>query len=90
MCRTMMKYGHSAKVSFGRYNDDVFFVYSPPFFLFEVLEYLLWAAVAMESSVALLCVKYLTWRVTLYVAVCQAYYDVNCGSQAEARKRDDN
>ncbi|XP_062522996.1 cilia- and flagella-associated protein 54-like [Corticium candelabrum] len=45
----------------------------------KVLEYLLWVANAMESAVALLAVKYLTWRVTLYAAVCQCYYDCKAG-----------
>ncbi|XP_016077281.1 PREDICTED: cilia- and flagella-associated protein 54 [Miniopterus natalensis] len=41
----------------------------------KALEYLLWASTCMESSVPLLSVRYLTWRATLYTAVCQCYYD---------------
>ncbi|XP_062838899.1 cilia- and flagella-associated protein 54 isoform X2 [Anolis carolinensis] len=49
----------------------------------KVLEYLLWACVCMESSVPLLAVHYLTWRATLYAAVCQCYYDSHCGMHGE-------
>nr|XP_060633260.1 cilia- and flagella-associated protein 54 [Anolis sagrei ordinatus] len=49
----------------------------------KVLEYLLWACVCMESSVPLLAVHYLTWRATLYAAVCQCYYDCHCGMHGE-------
>ncbi|KAH9512479.1 Cilia- and flagella-associated protein 54 [Bulinus truncatus] len=49
----------------------------------KVLEYLLWASIAMESSVPLLTVKYLEWRSTLYSAVCQCYYDCKADEQAE-------
>ncbi|XP_042324461.1 cilia- and flagella-associated protein 54 isoform X2 [Sceloporus undulatus] len=49
----------------------------------KVLEYLLWACVCMESSVPLLAVHYLTWRATLYAAVCQCYYDCHCGLYGE-------
>ncbi|XP_066213355.1 cilia- and flagella-associated protein 54 [Saccopteryx leptura] len=47
------------------------------------LEYLLWASVCMESSVPLLSVRYLTWRATLYTAVCQCYYDGQAGMHGE-------
>ncbi|XP_061430386.1 LOW QUALITY PROTEIN: cilia- and flagella-associated protein 54 [Lethenteron reissneri] len=49
----------------------------------KVCEYLLWASVCMESSVPLLDVRYLSWRATLYTAVCQAYYDCKLPAQAE-------
>ena len=49
----------------------------------KVLEYLLWAANSMETAIALLTVKYLSWRVTLYAAVCQCYYDCKAGAEAE-------
>ncbi|XP_061438715.1 cilia- and flagella-associated protein 54 [Rhineura floridana] len=49
----------------------------------KVLEYLLWACVCMESSVPLLAVHYLTWRSTLYAAVCQCYYDCHSGMYGE-------
>ena len=48
-----------------------------------VLEYMLWAAMCMESSVPLLGTSYLTWRATLYTAVTQCYYDCKAGSHAE-------
>nr|XP_014343640.1 PREDICTED: cilia- and flagella-associated protein 54-like [Latimeria chalumnae] len=49
----------------------------------KVLEYLLWAAICMESSIPLLAVHYLTWRATLYSAVCHCYYDCRASLQAE-------
>lgn len=49
----------------------------------KVVEYLLWAAVTMESSVPLLRIKYLEWRTTLYSVVCHAYYDSNASKHAE-------
>uniref|UniRef100_A0A287D327 Cilia and flagella associated protein 54 n=1 Tax=Ictidomys tridecemlineatus TaxID=43179 RepID=A0A287D327_ICTTR len=51
------------------------------------LEYLLWASMCMESSVSLLSVRYLTWRATLYTAVCQCYYDCQAGVHGEAFAR---
>ncbi|XP_006888630.1 PREDICTED: uncharacterized protein C12orf55 homolog [Elephantulus edwardii] len=53
----------------------------------KVLEYLLWASMCMESSVPLLSVRYLTWRATLYTAVCQCYYDCKSGVHGEAFAR---
>nr|XP_056702505.1 cilia- and flagella-associated protein 54 [Euleptes europaea] len=53
----------------------------------KVLEYLLWACVCMESSVPLLAVHYLTWRTTLYAAVCQCYYDCQLGIHGEVFAR---
>ncbi|KXJ06116.1 Cilia- and flagella-associated protein 54, partial [Exaiptasia diaphana] len=50
----------------------------------EVLEFLLWACMCMESSVPLMTVKYLSWRCTLYSAVCHCYYDLKALTQAEA------
>uniref|UniRef100_A0ABM5GFE7 Cilia- and flagella-associated protein 54 isoform X1 n=1 Tax=Pogona vitticeps TaxID=103695 RepID=A0ABM5GFE7_9SAUR len=49
----------------------------------KVLEYLLWACACMESSVPLLALHYLTWRVTLYAAVSQCYYDCQCDIYGE-------
>ncbi|NWV29223.1 CFA54 protein, partial [Origma solitaria] len=49
----------------------------------EVLEYLLWASVCMESSIPLLSVHYLTWRATLYTAVSQCYFDCQAGIHGE-------
>ncbi|KAM5335076.1 cilia- and flagella-associated protein 54 isoform 2-T2 [Glossophaga mutica] len=53
----------------------------------KALEYLLWASVCMEFSVPLLSVRYLTWRVTLYTAVCQCYYDCQASVHGEAFAR---
>uniref|UniRef100_A0A7M4FQU9 Cilia and flagella associated protein 54 n=1 Tax=Crocodylus porosus TaxID=8502 RepID=A0A7M4FQU9_CROPO len=53
----------------------------------KVLEYLLWASVCMESSVPLLSVHYLTWRTTLYTAVCQCYYDCRASIHGEVFAR---
>ncbi|KAK3608116.1 hypothetical protein CHS0354_004771 [Potamilus streckersoni] len=53
----------------------------------KVLEYLLWASMCMETSVPLLAVKYLSWRVTLYTAVCQCYYDCKAAEEAESFAR---
>eukprot|EP00794_Sanderia_malayensis_P006315 gene6315-7038_t len=50
----------------------------------KALEYLIWACVCMESSVPLMTTRYLTWRCQLYTAVCQCYYDINAGAEAEA------
>ncbi|GAB1295495.1 Cilia- and flagella-associated protein 54 [Apodemus speciosus] len=49
----------------------------------EALEFLLWASMCMESSVPLLSVRYLTWRATLYTAVCQCHYDCQAGIHGE-------
>lgn len=49
----------------------------------KVVEYLVWACMCMEASIPLLSVKFLTWRVTLYTAVCLAYYDCKAGALAE-------
>ncbi|XP_036924021.1 cilia- and flagella-associated protein 54 [Sturnira hondurensis] len=53
----------------------------------KALEYLLWASVCMEFPVPLLSVRYLTWRATLYTAVCQCYYDCQAGVHGEAFAR---
>ncbi|XP_036093176.1 cilia- and flagella-associated protein 54 isoform X3 [Rousettus aegyptiacus] len=53
----------------------------------KALDYLLWASICMESSVPLLSVRYLTWRATLYTAVCQCYYDCQAGIHGEAFAR---
>ncbi|XP_069485517.1 cilia- and flagella-associated protein 54 [Ambystoma mexicanum] len=53
----------------------------------KALEYLLWASVCMESSIPLLAVHYLTWRATLYTAVCQCYYDCQAGVHGEVFAR---
>ena len=48
-----------------------------------VLEYLLWGAVCMESSVPLMALKYLHLRVNFYVAACQCYWDMRQPHHAE-------
>ncbi len=48
-----------------------------------VLDYFLWGAVAMESSVPLMASKYLTMRTNFYTAVCYCYYRLEESSQAE-------
>ncbi|XP_040264159.1 cilia- and flagella-associated protein 54 [Bufo bufo] len=53
----------------------------------QALEFLLWASVCMESSVPLLSVRYLTWRATLYTAVCQCYFDCRAGVHGEVFAR---
>ncbi|XP_028638870.1 cilia- and flagella-associated protein 54 [Grammomys surdaster] len=53
----------------------------------KALEFLLWASMCMESSVPLLSVRYLTWRATLYTAVCQCHYDCQAGIHGEAFAR---
>ncbi|XP_021564490.1 cilia- and flagella-associated protein 54-like, partial [Carlito syrichta] len=53
----------------------------------KALEYVLWASMCMESSVPLLALRHLAWRATLYVAVCQCYYDCQAGIHGEAFAR---
>ncbi|XP_012590590.1 PREDICTED: cilia- and flagella-associated protein 54 [Condylura cristata] len=53
----------------------------------KAVEFLLWASACMESSVPLLSIRYLTWRATLYTAVCQCYYDCQAGVYGEAFAR---
>uniref|UniRef100_A0A2K6L1E4 Cilia and flagella associated protein 54 n=1 Tax=Rhinopithecus bieti TaxID=61621 RepID=A0A2K6L1E4_RHIBE len=53
----------------------------------KALEYLLWASMCMESLVPLLSLRYLTWRTTLYTAVCQCCYDCQAGIHGEAFAR---
>ena len=49
----------------------------------QALEYILWACICMESSVALMTVKYLGWRSQLYTTACQCYYDLKADAPAE-------
>lgn len=51
----------------------------------QAVEYLLWASICMESSVPLLSIRYLTWRATLYTAVCQCHYDCQASIHGEVR-----
>ena len=52
-----------------------------------VLEYLLFSAVSMETSIPLLELKYLPWRSTLYCAVCQCYFDMKFNEEGESFAR---
>ena len=60
--------------------DTLFECYS---LVCQVVEYLLWAAVCMESSVPLMAIKFLSLRASIYTAICQCYYDINQSLQAE-------
>ena len=51
----------------------------------QAVEYLLWASICMESSVPLLSIRYLTWRATLYTAVCQCHYGCQASIHGEVR-----
>ncbi|XP_075253946.1 cilia- and flagella-associated protein 54-like isoform X5 [Convolutriloba macropyga] len=48
------------------------------------LEFLLWASCCLETSIPLLSIRYLSWRSTLYVAVCQCYLDLKDPVHAES------
>ena len=48
-----------------------------------VLEYVIWSSICMESSVPLMTIKYLKWRVQFYTLVCQCYYDLKADQDAE-------
>lgn len=48
-----------------------------------ILEYLLFCSLAMESSIPLLGIKYLSWRSIIYSVVCQCYYDCKYNEEAE-------
>jgi hypothetical protein len=52
----------------------------------KVLEYLLWSCLAMENSIPLLSVKYLSWRATLYSAACQCFYDCKYSEDGEVSR----
>ncbi len=52
-------------------------------FFFKLLEYLLFCCLAIENSIPLLGVKYLSWRSTLYVITCQCYYDCKYNDEGE-------
>ena len=51
----------------------------------QVLDYLLWASMCMETSLPLISVKYLPWRSTLYAAVCQCYSDCKRSHMSEVQ-----
>ncbi|XP_078410764.1 cilia- and flagella-associated protein 54 [Cetorhinus maximus] len=53
----------------------------------KAFEYILWAAICMETSFPLSTVRYLRWRATLYTAVCQCYYDCESDILAETFAR---
>ena len=43
----------------------------------KTLQYLVWCCVCMESVIPLMTLKFLSWRGSLYSAVCQCYVDLN-------------
>lgn len=47
------------------------------------LEYMLWACLCIESVLPLMSTKYLPWRTTLYLGVCQCYFDLKLHHNAE-------
>ncbi len=49
----------------------------------QVVEYLLWCGVCMESSVPLLASRYLRLRTNIYVAITQCYYLMSQPNEAE-------
>ena len=51
----------------------------------QVIDYLLWAAMCMETSVPLLELQHLAWRSTLYTAICQCYFDCKADQEAEVK-----
>ncbi|XP_057180735.1 cilia- and flagella-associated protein 54-like [Triplophysa rosa] len=53
----------------------------------EVLEYLLWACTCLETSIPLLNPSFLSWRATLYCAVCECYFYDQAAVRAEVFAR---
>ncbi|XP_028811328.1 cilia- and flagella-associated protein 54 isoform X2 [Denticeps clupeoides] len=53
----------------------------------QALEFLLWASVCLEVSIPLLNAHFVTWRATLYCAVCQCYYEEHHSAEAEVFAR---
>ncbi|KAL5267791.1 hypothetical protein ACHWQZ_G004738 [Mnemiopsis leidyi] len=49
----------------------------------KTLQYLVWCCVCMESVIPLMTLKFLSWRGSLYSAVCQCYIDLNQVHAAE-------
>ena len=54
----------------------------------QVMDYLLWASMCVESSIQLVGVKYLSWRSTMYSAVCQCYCDIKQHHMSEVHSFD--
>ena len=48
-----------------------------------LLKYFLWSAVAMETSMPLISIKYLPLRTNFYVGTCECYYHLRHPSHAE-------
>ena len=53
----------------------------------HIVEYLLWCAVGMETSVPLVSVNYLPIRTNCYIAVCECYYHIQHPAEAEVFAR---
>ena len=53
----------------------------------QTLQYMVWCCVCMESVIPLMTLKFLSWRGTLYSAVCQCYLDLNQTHAAEMFSR---
>ena len=49
----------------------------------QILEFLVWSCVAMESSVPLMTVKYLGWRCQLYSTTSLCFYDLKADQAGE-------
>ena len=49
----------------------------------QILDFLVWSCVAMESSVPLMTVKYLSWRCQLYSTTCLCFYDLKSDQAGE-------
>ena len=56
-------------------------------FAAEVVEFLIYAVLALESVVLLCSPKYLPWRIQLVVAVCQCYVDLKVSAALFPRIR---
>ena len=53
----------------------------------QTLQYMVWCCVCMENVIPLMTLKFLSWRGTLYSAVCQCYLDLNQTQAAEMFSR---
>lgn len=49
----------------------------------QILDFLVWSCVAMESSVPLMTVKYLGWRCQLYSTTSLCFYDLKADQAGE-------
>ncbi|CAI9721339.1 Hypothetical predicted protein [Octopus vulgaris] len=53
----------------------------------KVLQYLIWACLCVENSPLLTDISFLSWRCTIYTAVCQCYWECKTGEHTEAFAR---